>query len=93
VQRATNIAGRDATLLLERLGGDQYLLLNVTAIFPEESQRVLEDIEAGCSTRNAAEIEMAAHTLKGNITGSMAAPVDSSLSAILDAEFGSTTTA
>lgn len=33
---------------------------------------------------------MAAHTIKANVTGSSAAPVDSTLSAILDAELGST---
>ena len=39
---------------------------------------------------NSALSAMAANTIKANITGSSATPVDSSLSAILDAEIGST---
>ena len=51
--------------LLERVGGDQELLVNMASLFPEEAQKCMVALEAAHSTKNAREVQINAHTLKG----------------------------
>jgi two-component system sensor histidine kinase/response regulator len=51
--------------LLERVGGDQELLVTMAGLFPEETQKCLSALEAARSAKNASEVHMNSHTLKG----------------------------
>src|SRR5437588_5629439 len=51
--------------LLERVGGDQELLASMAGMFPEEVQKCLSALDLARSAKNAGDVHMNAHTLKG----------------------------
>jgi HPt (histidine-containing phosphotransfer) domain-containing protein len=51
--------------LLERVGGDQELLVSMASLFPEEVQKCMVALEVAHSAKNAREVQINAHTLKG----------------------------
>src|SRR5207302_1497658 len=51
--------------LLERVGGDQELLVSMAGMFPDEVQKCMSALEAARSAKNASDVQMNAHTLKG----------------------------
>jgi signal transduction histidine kinase/CheY-like chemotaxis protein len=51
--------------LLERVGGDQELLASISSLFPEEVQKCMVALDAARSAKNASEVQINAHTLKG----------------------------
>jgi len=50
---------------LERVGGDQELLVSMAGMFPDEVQKCLSALEAARSAKNASDVQINAHTLKG----------------------------
>jgi two-component system sensor histidine kinase/response regulator len=57
----------DATEALERAGDDRELMARLVDIFRAESPRMLGDIRASVSARDAAALHRAAHALKGAV--------------------------
>ncbi len=55
----------DAQSSLERLGGDADLFRNLILFFEEDCPPLLEKIGKSIENRNTAELERAAHSLKG----------------------------
>jgi HPt (histidine-containing phosphotransfer) domain-containing protein len=55
-------------MILDRVGGDEDLLREITAIFVEEYPQLLQEIEAAIRDRSAVRLERAAHTLKGSVS-------------------------
>lgn len=50
---------------LARLGGDRELLREIAALFIDDSDRMVGEIERALVARNAFALDRAAHTLKG----------------------------
>ena len=57
----------DRAALLDRVGGDEDLLRELTAIFLTEYPLLLLEIETGLVEGNAQRVELAAHSLKGSV--------------------------
>jgi HPt (histidine-containing phosphotransfer) domain-containing protein len=60
--------------LLDRMGGDQDLLVEILGIFREESTRMLTDVRTAVEAEDAHRIERAAHSLKGALLNIAAGP-------------------
>ena len=55
------------SIALERVGGDEELLREIAGLFLEECPKLLGDLRAAVSDRDAVRIERAAHSLKGSV--------------------------
>ena len=58
----------DRATLLERVGGDEDLLREITSIFLSEYPELLREIAAGIAASDTQRIEQAAHSLKGSVS-------------------------
>jgi two-component system sensor histidine kinase/response regulator len=58
----------DRTSILDRVGGDEELLRDITAIFLEEYPELISEIRAATETADAERLERAAHSLKGSVS-------------------------
>lgn len=57
----------DRAIIMERVGGDEELLREITAIFLEEYPSLMNEIKAAVATRDAKRLEESAHALKGSV--------------------------
>ncbi len=57
--------GIDREVLLDRVGGDEELLQEITKIFLEEYPGLISEIQLAVMSGNASQLEHAAHSLKG----------------------------
>jgi HPt (histidine-containing phosphotransfer) domain-containing protein len=57
----------DRVGLLDRLGGDEDLLREITSIFLDEYPILIQEIRTAVATLDAKAIERAAHSLKGSV--------------------------
>jgi two-component system, sensor histidine kinase and response regulator len=57
----------DRAMILDRVGGDEELMHEITAIFLEEYPSLIEEIQAAVSVVDAKRLERAAHSLKGSV--------------------------
>jgi HPt (histidine-containing phosphotransfer) domain-containing protein len=57
----------DRAALLDRLGGDEDLLREITSIFLDEYPILIQEIRTAVATLDAKAIERAAHSLKGSV--------------------------
>jgi HPt (histidine-containing phosphotransfer) domain-containing protein len=55
----------DVRKALERLDGDDSLLVDLIGFFLEDSPGMLEDLQQAAAARNASQLQMSAHALKG----------------------------
>jgi len=69
------LTGWDARRFLEKIGGDESLLREVTDIFLEETPKLIARLRQAVAAGDAAVIERTAHSLKGELSyfGSSAA--------------------
>jgi two-component system, sensor histidine kinase and response regulator len=58
----------DAAVLLDRVGGDEDLLREITDIFLAEYPALLDEMRAAIRTHDARSLERSAHTLKGSVS-------------------------
>jgi two-component system sensor histidine kinase/response regulator len=64
----SNRATWDPAKALERVDGDEALLREIIKIFLDETPRLLTALRQGVSEGNAATVERAAHSLKGELS-------------------------
>jgi HPt (histidine-containing phosphotransfer) domain-containing protein len=57
----------DRSVILDRVGGDEELLREISAIFLEEYPTLIEEIRSAVGNQDATGLERAAHTLKGSV--------------------------
>ena len=57
----------DRAMILDRVGGDEELLREITAIFLEEYPVLIQQIQAALDVSDARRLERAAHSLKGSV--------------------------
>ena len=62
------LAKLDKAIALERLGGDEELLKEVAALFLDEYPTLMAEIKDAVETKNANQLERAAHSLKGSVS-------------------------
>lgn len=62
------LAKLDKAVALDRLGGDEELLKEVAALFLDEYPTLMAEIEAAIQSKNAHQLERAAHSLKGSVS-------------------------
>ena len=62
-----NTSAIDRVSLLDRVGGDEDLLREITSIFLAEYPELLRSIEDGLAAGDAQRVERAAHSLKGSV--------------------------
>ena len=55
----------DRQQLLDRMGGDEELLVEILGIFRDESARMLDEVRDAVSSADAHKVERSAHSLKG----------------------------
>jgi two-component system, sensor histidine kinase and response regulator len=58
----------DRDNLLENLGGDRELLLEVLGIFASEARKLFSAVRDAAKCNNAASLEHSAHSLKGSMS-------------------------
>ncbi|HYO83210.1 MAG TPA: Hpt domain-containing protein [Bryobacteraceae bacterium] len=58
----------DRDAILDRVGGDEELLREITEIFLSEYPGLLEEIRTAVDTRDTGKLEVSAHTLKGSVS-------------------------
>jgi HPt (histidine-containing phosphotransfer) domain-containing protein len=58
----------DPEVVLDRVGGDEELLREITEIFLSESPELLDEIRAAVQSEDASRLERSAHTLKGAVS-------------------------
>ncbi|HYP09749.1 MAG TPA: Hpt domain-containing protein [Bryobacteraceae bacterium] len=58
----------DRAVILDRVGGDEELLREITAIFLEEYPSLIDEIQAAAGAGDAKRLERAAHSLKGSVS-------------------------
>ena len=73
----------DATALMDRVDDDEEFLKETVAMLDEDGPKLLEEIRAAVSARDAAALVKPAHTLKGMLANFCA---DSAESAALELE-------
>jgi two-component system, sensor histidine kinase and response regulator len=59
----------DAASALARLGGDKQLFADMAGFFYEDAPRLYSELRGAVRQRNAADIRMSAHALKGLVAG------------------------
>src|SRR5687768_6655970 len=59
----------DVTGTLARLGGDEELFLEMAGFFYEDAPRLYGDLQVATNGKNAKDIRMSAHALKGLVAG------------------------
>ena len=57
----------DRAVVLDRVGGDEALLREITEIFLAEYPTLLEEIRAAVQAGDPSRLERSAHTLKGSV--------------------------
>lgn len=57
----------DRAMILDRVGGDQELLREITGIFLEEYPMLIEEIKTAANLHDHKRLERAAHSLKGSV--------------------------
>jgi HPt (histidine-containing phosphotransfer) domain-containing protein len=57
----------DRAVILDRVGGDEELLREISAIFLQEYPPLIAEIEAAIATSDSKRLERAAHSLKGSV--------------------------
>ena len=67
VERVSDTGLIDLETILDRVGGDQELLREITGIFLAEYPALLADIQAAIEAGDAKRLERAAHSLKGSV--------------------------
>ena len=58
----------DRAAVLDRVGGDEELLREITCIFLTEYPRLIDEIRSAVDSRDAKRLERAAHSLKGSVS-------------------------
>ncbi len=61
-------AGFDLESALEVTGGDRELMAELAHLFLQDCPIMLADLDSAAARRDAKQIEMAAHKLKGSVT-------------------------
>lgn len=67
-QSAEIAATLDLVAMLDRVGGDNDLLREITAIFLEEFPMLMQEIREAVEAGDAKRLEHAAHSLKGSVS-------------------------
>src|SRR5690349_19391042 len=67
------LVNREAAL--DRVGGDEELLIEIARLFLEDSVTIMTDIRSAIASKDAAKLEHAAHSLKGSVANFGADPV------------------
>lgn len=67
-QSAETAATLDLVSMLDRVGGDNELLREITAIFLEEFPLLMQEIREAVESGDARKLEHAAHSLKGSVS-------------------------
>lgn len=58
----------DREAVLDRVGGDESLLVEITEIFLEEYPSLIAEIRDAVQRQDATKLEHSAHTLKGSVS-------------------------
>lgn len=59
------LSAEERARVLQRLGGDENLFRELVEYFVEDSAQILDQMRAAARSRDAAELERAAHSIKG----------------------------
>jgi HPt (histidine-containing phosphotransfer) domain-containing protein len=72
----------DRAQMLERLGDDTDLLIDVLQVFQEECPRMLAEVRAALDQADAGLVRRAAHSMKGALLNISAAPAAAAAAAL-----------
>lgn len=67
-QTAVRSAVLNKDVVLDRVGGDESLLREITEIFLTEYPGLIDEIRAAVQNRDAWRLQVSAHTLKGSVS-------------------------